>query len=57
MKLYTDDIVYLNQEDLELMKTLYADCDTETYKRICNVADSKDLTDKQKLLIMTEEFR
>lgn len=39
------------------MKTLYADCDTETYKRICNIADSKDLTDKQKLLIMTEEFR
>lgn len=39
------------------MKTLYADCDTETYKRICNVADSKDLTDKQKLLIITEEFK
>lgn len=38
-------------------KTLYADCDTETYKRICNVADSKELTDKQKLLIMTQEFK
>lgn len=37
-------------------KTLYADTDTETYKKICNIADSKELTDKQKLLLMTEEF-
>lgn len=38
-------------------KTLYADCDTETYKEICNIADSKDITDKQKLLLMTEKFK
>lgn len=37
-------------------KTLYSDSDTETYKRICNIADSKELTDKQKLLLMTEEY-
>lgn len=39
------------------MKTLYADCNTELYKEICNVADSKDLTDKQKLLILTEKYK
>ena len=38
------------------MKTLYADCDTETYRRICNIADSKELNDKQKLLILTNEY-
>ena len=38
-------------------KTLYADCDTETYKKICNIADSKELNDKQKLLLMTEEYK
>lgn len=37
-------------------KTLYSDTDTETYKKICNIADSKELTDKQKLLLMTEEY-
>lgn len=38
-------------------KTLYADCDTETYKKICNIADSKELSDKQKLLILTDEYK
>lgn len=37
-------------------KTLYVNTNTETYKKICNIADSTTLTDKQKLLLMTEEF-
>lgn len=37
-------------------KTLYTDTNTETYRKICEVADSKELNDKQKLLLMTEEY-
>lgn len=37
-------------------KTLYTNTNTETYKKICDIADSKDLTDKQKLAILTEEY-
>ena len=36
---------------------MYSNCDTDTYKKICNIADSKDLNDKQKLLILTDEYR
>lgn len=35
-------------------KTLWADTDTETYRKICEVADSKKLSDQQKLLILTD---
>ena len=38
-------------------KTLYADSNTEQYKKICNIADSKELTDKQKLAILTTEYQ
>ena len=38
-------------------KTLYADTNTELYKKICNIADSKELTDKQKLAILTTEYQ
>lgn len=37
--------------------TLYATSSPETYKKIRNIADSKDLNDKQKLLLLTEEFK
>lgn len=37
--------------------TLYADTNTETYKRIRNIADSNELSDKQKLLMLTEEYK
>ena len=37
-------------------KTLYANCDTETYRKIRNIADSTELTDKQKTLLLTEEY-
>lgn len=37
-------------------KTLYTNTDTELYKEICKVADSKELTDQQKLAILTEKF-
>lgn len=37
-------------------KTLYTDTNTKLYKEICDIADSKDLTDKQKLLILTEKY-
>lgn len=36
--------------------TLMADYDDDLYKKIVKVADSKDLTDKQKLLMMTELY-
>lgn len=36
--------------------TLYTDTNTKLYKEICDIADSKDLTDKQKLLILTEKY-
>ena len=37
-------------------KTLFVDTNTETYKRVCEIADSKELTDRQKLLMLTEEY-
>lgn len=37
-------------------KTLYTDTDTETYKKICEIADSKELTDQQKLALLTEAY-
>lgn len=37
--------------------TLYADTDTETYKKLREVADSETLTDKQKLLLLTELYK
>lgn len=37
-------------------KTLYTDTNTETYKNICKIADSPDLTDQQKLALLTEEY-
>lgn len=36
--------------------TLYADTDTETYKEIRKIADSTELTDKQKLTLLTEKY-
>jgi hypothetical protein len=37
-------------------KTLYANTDNELYKEIRDIADSKELTDKQKLLAITEKW-
>lgn len=37
-------------------KTLYVDTDNDTYKKICEVADSPDISDKQKVLLMTELY-
>ena len=38
-------------------KTLYADStDSETYKELCKIADSPDLTDQQKLCLLTEKY-
>lgn len=37
-------------------KTLFIDTDTELYKKICSIADSKDLTDQQKIAILTEKY-
>ena len=37
-------------------KTLYVDTNTETYKKICDIADSPNLTDQQKLALLTEEY-
>jgi len=37
-------------------KTLYVDTNTELYKEICKVADSKELTDQQKLAILTDKY-
>lgn len=36
--------------------TLYTDTNTETYKEICKIADSPDLTDQQKLCLLTEKY-
>jgi len=38
-------------------KTLYVDTNTETYKHICKIADDPDLTDQQKLALLTEEYK
>lgn len=35
-------------------KTLWADTDNETYRKICEVADNPKLSDQQKLLILTD---
>ena len=35
-------------------KTLWTNTDTETYKKICEVADNPKLSDQQKLLILTD---
>lgn len=37
-------------------KTLYTDTNTELYKEICSIADSKELTDQQKLALLTEKY-
>ena len=37
-------------------KTLYADTDTDTYKEICKIADSEELTDQQKLALLTDKY-
>lgn len=37
--------------------TLWVDTDTKTYKKICEIADSPELTDKQKLLEMNEAYK
>lgn len=37
--------------------TLYADTDTKTYKKMREIADSNELTDKQKLLMLTEMYK
>ena len=37
-------------------KTLFTQTDTETYKKICQIADSPDLTDQQKLALLTEAY-
>jgi len=36
--------------------TLYADTNTETYKKMRSIADSKELSDQQKMLLLTEEY-
>lgn len=36
--------------------TLYVDTDNETYKDIRKIADSTDLTNKQKLILLTERY-
>lgn len=37
-------------------KTLFTNTNTETYKKICDIADSKELTDQQKLVLLTERY-
>lgn len=37
-------------------KTLFVDTDTETYREICRIADSDELTDKQKLAMLTKKY-
>lgn len=36
--------------------TLYVDTDTDTYKEIRKIADSTEITDKQKLVLLTERY-
>ena len=38
-------------------KTLYADTDTKTYQEVRKIADSEELTDKQKLVLLTQKYR
>jgi len=37
-------------------KTLYVDTNTKTYKEICKIADSPDLTDQQKLAMISDKY-
>ena len=37
-------------------KTLYTNVNTKTYEEICKIADSPDLTDQQKLVLLTEKY-
>ena len=37
-------------------KTLYTDTDTETYKKICEIADNPNLTDPQKIALLTDAY-
>lgn len=37
-------------------KTLYADINTDTYKKICEIADDPEMSEKQKVLLMTELY-
>ena len=34
--------------------TLYVDADTKTYKRVREIADSKDLSDQQKIVLLSD---
>jgi len=36
--------------------TLYVDTDTDLYKEICKIADSTELTDQQKLALLTDKY-
>lgn len=38
-------------------KTLFVDTNTETYKEICKIADSTELTDQQKLALLTTRYQ
>lgn len=38
------------------LDTLYANTNTETYKKMRQIADSKELDDRQKLMLLTEEY-
>ena len=37
-------------------KTLYVDTNTDTYKEICKIADSTELSDQQKLALLTDKY-
>ena len=37
-------------------KTLYVDTDTDTYKDICKIVDSEELSDKQKIALLTTRY-
>jgi hypothetical protein len=38
-------------------KTLYTNTNTETYSKVREIADSPDLTDKQKMIMLTEVYK
>ena len=38
-------------------KTLYVNTNTETYKQICEIADAPDLTNQQKLALLTKKYQ
>lgn len=38
-------------------KTLYVNTNTETYKKICEIADAPDLTNQQKLALLTKKYQ